>query len=370
MMITARASARMGRWHVKDVQEDNKDILCVHRAFFTSNVLTRSQPQQLAMHQLALIMDLSWLDELAPLQVPDDAPKRKRQRQRTAAPPAASSPLKSTPASRRTAAKDVGAGRSKRSRAPTAPVRSKPSAATSHGQRGAHDQGERQRPDKTEGGQGTLEPRKAKRGSQVREQISDRHFLGALDGSAIVVHGPLPPPPKRADIAEIIVIDSDTSQATDEAGVGAGNQKRGRTRAPPKTKTKQIKTKKAETTKAETKPKPKESKPKTTTKPKADKKVVKTAGKRVLRKTREASPSPLSSPPLSEHAEPVPTHVDRESSELNFVLPAHRLFVGRVLSSPFLFGTEGPWSAENLAWIEGRDLEEVRPKKWEPHFWQ
>lgn len=130
--------------------------------------------------------------------------------------------------------------------------------------------------------------------------------------------------------------------------------------------------KKAET-KPKTKPKMKtQNKPKAQSKPKTTvvKPVKEPAKKRVMRKTREASPSPLSSAPRPEHAEPTPTHVDRESSELNFVLPAHRLFVGRVLRSPFLFGTEGPWSAENLAWIEGRDLEEVRPKKWEPHFWQ
>lgn len=86
---------------------------------------------------------------------------------------------------------------------------------------------------------------------------------------------------------------------------------------------------------------------------------------KMRRKAREASPSPAPERE-QEYAEPRAEHGD----ELDFALPAHRLFVGRAARSPFLFDTEGPWSVENLAWIEGRDLEEVRPPKWEPQYWR
>ena len=111
--------------------------------------------------------------------------------------------------------------------------------------------------------------------------ISDRHFLGAPDGVNRVVQGPLlapPPPLGRADVAEIIVIDSDSAAEEPQPGQagkrGREEGKRGRARvqAMPTTTGK----------KAEAKPKS-PSKPKAS-KPKAEK-TAKGKGKRMLWKT-------------------------------------------------------------------------------------
>ncbi|EJT48908.1 hypothetical protein A1Q2_08035 [Trichosporon asahii var. asahii CBS 8904] len=326
-------------------------------------------------------LDLSWLEELAPLQVPDDGAKPpKKKRKRPAVPPKCKPP----PPRRAPAAKPAGRGRIKPSTATAAtaaPVKSAeagPSqpAASSHGQRGrAHDQ--RQKTERHPAAR-----TKAGFSATQEVEISDRHFLGAPDGVNRVVQGRLPtPPPVRAGIAEMIVIDSDSAPEPELETERLGKRRRtegkgrGRARAPPKPK---VTTKAQAAARSKPKPPPKIKTPK----PKAVKGVK--GGKRMLRKTREASPSPLSSPPplsplTSPHAaatpSPFPTtpvlkKLKQQTDELNFVLPAHRLFVGRPARSPFLFGTEGPWSAENLAWIEGRELEEVRPKKWVPQFWK
>lgn len=341
-------------------------------------------------------LDLSWLDELAPLQIPVNVPPKPKQRKWKRADPTPSAPRRAAagkPAEKRVTSTT------------TAPAKKGPPTASSHGQRGqahpAHDAHDhpvaRQVTANTKrgGGQGSSKAQarskaslSAKQVPQVREQIPDRHFLGALDEAAIVVQGPLPqPPPVRADIAEVLVIDSDSDPEPETETKIGQNGKRGRregksggARPPPKPRSKMT------TMKERSKPQPKGSKPKATPKvpkPKAETAKGKGKGKRMLRKTREASPSPLSSPPPvsppPSTSIPLPPRTNtasnlasplNEHDKLKFVPPAHRLFVGRPARSPFLFGTEGPWSAENLAWIEGRDLEEVRPKKWKPLFWQ
>lgn len=355
------------------MQRTSRTSSCVYGAFSTARDLALNNNTRPSCTLTTMSLDLSWLEELAPLQVPDNGAKLPKKRKRPAAPPKCK-----PPAPRRAPAAKPAGRRTKPSTSTSATAKSAKAgppqpAASSHGQRGrAHDQ--RQKTERHPAAR-----TKAGFSATQEVEISDRHFLGAPNGVNRVVQGRLPtPPPVRAGIAEMIVIDSDSAPEPELETERLGKRGRtegkgrGRARAPPKPK---VTTKAQAAARSKPKPPPKIKTPK----PKAVKGVK--GGKRMLRKTREASPSPLSSPPsVSPLASPhiaataalLPTTpvLKEQADELSFVLPAHRLFVGRPARSPFLFGTEGPWSAENLAWIEGRELEEVRPKKWVPQFWK